>query len=65
MKNGRAGREVTIWWLGELTRLSCLALEANVGREQISETDGKQLHGFVSGGYYSSIVVCLVVTIRS
>jgi len=33
MKNGRAGREVTMRWLGELTRLSCLTLETNVGRE--------------------------------
>jgi len=51
MKNGRAGRELAIRWLGELTRLSCLALETNVGREQVSEMDGKQLHSFVFDDY--------------
>jgi hypothetical protein len=65
MKNGRAGREVAIRWLGELTRLTCLALETNVGREQVSEMDGKQLHSFVSDGYYSSIVLSLMITVRS
>ncbi len=65
INNGRAGREVTIWWLGELTRLSCLALETNVGREQVSEMDGKRLHSCVSDGYYSSIVMYRMVTVRS
>jgi len=65
MKNGRAGRGVAIRWLGELTRLSCLALETNVGREQVSEMDGEQLHSLVSDGYYSSIVMCLMVNVRS
>lgn len=56
MKNGRHGREVAIGWLGELTRLSCLALGTNVGREQVSEVDGKQLHSCVSDGHCKIVI---------